>query len=521
MRIGFASIYAYRPHVEHVYWLASLMQERGHDVSYLSCDAALSHCYTKALRDVQGRGIKECVKCTAGGVRSFTGERVDSMRQYMDKAGAAAAIEAARPWSFSSVCTILRTESEADKDTQEFRELHERLTQGAAEAFAAATRWIEARKLDAIVCFNGRMESTRALLEAARAKGIPFISIERTWFGDGLLMIPDENCLGLAEVDQIVAAYRDTPLTEAQARRVAALLASRFLRVNTLEWRAYNQNAVECEWPAQRNGLKLLITPSSLNEFDGHPDWRTHWPDQIAALDSLFDELGVDPASCILRCHPNWGETIGRRTGVLPETMYTDWARRRGVHVIPSHDRTSTLGLIPQADVIVVNGGSAAFEAGALGKQIVALGTSIYQKAGFQITYCGPEDKPNLALIGRQSPRDIASKVLRFAYTFNFRFYQYVEDVRAETTTVYRYNPDAEAAKLEQLIERRHVSPDTEVIAANADGENRVLDFLEERDWAALSAAQPPIPENFARVSRRGLFRTLDGIRARLRHGDR
>ncbi|MBR7518173.1 hypothetical protein KC217_21110, partial [Mycobacterium tuberculosis] len=88
-------------------------------------------------------------------------------------------------------------------------------------------------------------------LEAAKAKGIPFVSVERTWFGDGWMLIPDQNCLALDEVGRVVAEYKDKPLTEGQARAVASLLAARFMRTNTLEWRAYNLNAESLAWPAQ------------------------------------------------------------------------------------------------------------------------------------------------------------------------------------------------------------------------------------------------------------------------------
>ncbi|WP_017233560.1 MULTISPECIES: hypothetical protein [unclassified Pandoraea] len=497
-----------------------MMRGRGHDVSYLSCDGALTHCYTRALRD-QDQGLRECFKCTLGGIRSFTGKSVDSMRNLRNPVGAAAVAEGAKRWGFSGACTILRTESPEDKLTDTFKQLHARLTIGAAEAFAAATRWIESRNLDAIVCFNGRMEGPRGLMEAARAKGIPFISVERTWFGDGLLLIPDQNCLGLDAVGKVVAEYSNKPLTEQQARVVASLLAGRFLRDNTLEWRAYNRNAEDREWPAASNGMRLLITPSSLNEFDGHPDWKTQWPNQIAALDSLLTQLEVNPASCILRCHPNWGETIGLRDGGLAERMYTEWAQRRGVHVIGSKDRTSTLGLIAQTDAIVVNGGSAAFEGGALGKQIIALGTSIYQRAGFQIQYYGPDDAPNLAQIGKQSPDEIARKVLRFAYAFNFRFNQYVSAVRAKTTTHYLYDPNVDGERLERLIQNRRVSADDDVVANDTVGEDRVLALLTARNWAELREAQRPIPTNYHPVNRRGVFRWIDEVRDRMPIGDR
>lgn len=44
----------------------------------------------------------------------------------------------------------------------------------------AARAWIAREGLEGVICFNGRMEATRAICEAARDAGVPFVSVERT-----------------------------------------------------------------------------------------------------------------------------------------------------------------------------------------------------------------------------------------------------------------------------------------------------------------------------------------------------
>lgn len=56
MKLGFTSIYPFRPHVEHVYYLAKLMEGAGHDVCYLTCDAELASCYGRELKGFQSCG---------------------------------------------------------------------------------------------------------------------------------------------------------------------------------------------------------------------------------------------------------------------------------------------------------------------------------------------------------------------------------------------------------------------------------------------------------------------------------
>ena len=69
MRIGFASIFSFRPHVEHLHYVAMLAREAGHETRFLTCDSQLALCYSRALKD-SARAV-ECPKCMLGGIRSF------------------------------------------------------------------------------------------------------------------------------------------------------------------------------------------------------------------------------------------------------------------------------------------------------------------------------------------------------------------------------------------------------------------------------------------------------------------
>jgi hypothetical protein len=503
MRIGFTSIYSYRPHVEHVFFLAQLARRDRHEPFFLTCDSGLSTCYTREFRPHSSR-LVECLKCTAGGLRSYPGGPYSSIRQLLDHATPLP--DAAIRWGESSVCSLLRTEQPADKNTATFDVLRRRLARTSGEGFQAACAWIERCQLDALVFFNGRRDATRGVLEAARFMGIPFLSVERTWFGDGLQLIPQDNCLGLAEVDRFNREFMHHPLSAAQAARVARLLASRFLRKNALEWRAYNVNAVAASWPAQDAGSKLLFLPSSRFEFDGHPDGDNGWSTPTAAFDSILRALGVSPTACVLRCHPSWGEKVGQADGQYSETMYTSWARNRGVHCIGSGDRASTQDLMRQADAVVVNGGSAGFEAGMLGKPVIGLSPAHYNEGGFQIRFYAPDDRHNLNILGRQNPRDIARMALRCAHTLNFRFYQYVNEVRALTTTRYVYDMNATSKKFVSALGSGHLCADDPTTAADASGEDRILDLISSEQWETLWAHRE---EDTHRATRRRLKRRL------------
>jgi hypothetical protein len=519
MRIGFTSIFSYRPHVEHVFFLAQLARKDGHEPFFLTCDAGLSTCYTREFRPHSSPFV-ECLKCTIGGLRSYPGGPYSSIRQLADRTTPLP--DAAAQWGESSVCSLLRTEQPADKNTAAFATLRDRLGQVSGEGFQAACAWIEQCHLDAVVLFNGRRDATRGVLEAARFMGIPFLSVERTWFGDGLQLIPQDNCLGLSEVDRLNREFMHHPLSAAQASRVARLLASRFLRRNSLEWRAYNVNAVATRWPAQQAGLKLLFLPSSRYEFDGHPDGENGWTSPTSAFDSLLRALSVTGETCALRCHPSWGEKVGLADGQYSENMYTAWARERGVHCIGSGDRASTHELMRQADAIVVNGGSAGFEAGLLGKPVIGLSPSHYNEGGFQIRFYAPDDVGNLDALGRQSSRDIARMALRCAHTLNFRFYQYVNQVRALTTTRYVYDMNATSRNFVIALASGHLLADDSTYAVEEQGEDGVLDLIGSEQWEALISRREDDkgPSALKRLKRRLWLRPIEAIRDARPRGD-
>jgi len=174
----------------------------------------------------------------------------------------------------------------------------------------------------------------------------------------------------------------------------------------------------------------------------------------------------------VLRCHPNWAEKIGRQGGEHSERHYAGWAARRGIHVIPGADTVSTLGLIEHSDAIVVANGSAALEAGILGKQVIAIAPSIYQEAGFRDAVVSAQQLPALRLHRELDPDDwaqrrglIARLTLRFAYNMVHRVPQYTRFVRAETTTRFKYDLSADPQRFIDLLRTGELRADDDAVS--------------------------------------------------------
>ncbi len=519
MKVGLVNIFSFRPHVEHLFYLSQLLESDGHKSFFLTCDASVPKCYARAIK---GAGkLKECSKCILGGIRSYP---VTDITSISDKhADPDLSYEEHNEITLSSSCTLNRTESEVEWDDAEVISTRESLHESVLTSFRSVMKWISDYQLDAVICFNGRMDMTRAITYACERSGIPYITHERTWFGDGLHLVSNANCLSIKAMSEMVAEFDDKPLHERQAQYAGKLIALRFLQQNTLEWRLYNKNAKSIDWPLNSKGRKVLVLPSSKNEFAGHEEWKSGWVDNTSALDDFFKAFSIDYSDVVIRFHPNWAENIGRVSGERSLAHYTQWAKERGVYFISSEEKANTYDLIQQADIVVMNGGSSAVEAGACGKQVICLGPSTYQNAGFVRTFLTKEDlyRPD-ALIDIDS-EEIIKKTLRFVYLRAKRFPQFTDYVKAIKTTKYQYFDGADPGRIINMLETNKVSADDAEFANDEVEENSVVHALRNKQWQQLFEYEwhDESMKKTIDIQRRFGLRWVDTLRARFELGDR
>lgn len=515
MRIGFANIYSWRPHVEHLYYLARLVEQAGHQTAFLTCDSSVSDCYTRLLKGKSR--LKECPACMLGGVRSYPVSNITSISRGKGRLD----VDTLDKVALSSSCTLTRTESELEWHEPQVEALRRRLHAPVGAAYESAMRWIADERLEGVVCFNGRMDMMAAVILACEHSNIPYVTHERSWFGDGLYLNPNANCLSLRAISAMVAAFDDRPLTASQAALAGRLAAERFLRSNRLEWRLYNKNPVSASWPISHDGPRVLVLPSSKNEFAGQPEWRSDWPENTRAVDELMEALAIRPEQMVVRCHPNWAETIGVVEGNRSLQHYKEWCAARGVYCISSEEKQSTYDLIEQADIVVLNGGSSAVEAGVLGKQIYSLGPSFYKDAGFLHNIL---DRRGLSDPTIGTPLDqmtVVRKTMRFLYLNARRFPQFTDYVKAIETTHYRYFEGANPQRLIDMLKSGTLEADDPSYAADDSAETPIADALLARDWPSLMSFEPERPERPPLdLGRRRALRWLDRARARMPKGD-
>ena len=519
MKIGFVNVYSFRPHVEHLYYLSVLMKLAGHETYSLTCDASISNCYPRILKETSK--LIECSKCIAGGIRSYPMDNVTSFSKNSESSFLSD--DEIYNMTLSSSCTLNRTETDSEWNDTNVVSVRSSLNEAVTTTYQSTLSWIKENSLDAVVCFNGRMDMTRAITSACEKLKKPYLTHERTWFGDGLLLTPNANCLSLKPVGNLVDEFDNKALTLEQAAFAGKLIGERFLQQNTLEWRLYNKDAISIKWPTKPTGKKVLILPSSRNEFAGHEDWVSGWSDNTKALDDFIEAFSIKPEDIVIRFHPNWSETIGKVSGDKATTLYTEWAEKRKIYFIPSNEKANTYDLIQQSDIVVLNGGSSAIEAGACGKQVINLGHATYEKSGFVRNFTHKEELYHPDAQRNLDSEVIIRKTLRFVYLSAKRLPQFTDYVKALKTTKYKYFDGANPKRILDMIITGKVVADDETFAKDDSEENETVDLLKNRSWESLVNYKLAIKTKkpLLHIQRRFGLRWLDSFRDKMALGDR
>lgn len=516
MKIGVTSIFPFRPHVENMAFLAHVLEKAGHQTRYLTCDATMDSCFNRLLK--KSSPLVTCTTCRAGGIRSYRGRHVQSLRV---RDAVPLNSDTAALMSRSSVSSLHRLETKAEMAEPRIRDDIRGLQHAMEIAYGSALRWFEREKLEGLVLFNGRMDATNAIMTAAHKAGLPVLTFERPWFGHGVQLVKGEMCLDLVDQHRFVAHYDRLPLTAPQAKQAARQIVARYGKGPLPDWRIFHADSQATPWPVPTRRLKVLILPSSRGEVQFNPSWEFPYADDMAgAYDDILRTLGVPAEDAVIRAHPIWAQMVGRYDGHSPLRYYRDYASRRGIHFIAPDEKVLTLSLIRQADVVITTGGATAIEAAGLGKPVISVGPAVYSAARAFIPVFSPADLPKLSGLFDLSERERVRSCLRAIYAIESRVPQYTRHMRSITPTTYRYFDGADPERLTGLLQGAPLRSDDETHAADTRAEDEVIDAMMAGQWEGFTDPwEAPGPE--IAIHRRWMWSWLDSARALLPPGDR
>src|SRR5690606_35183208 len=148
MRFGLVSLYSFRPHVEHLYYVSTLLKEAGHELFFLTCDGVVDNCYARSIKGTSK--ITECPACIAGGIRSYSTTNITALKK---RHKTVLEGDVKNSLSFSSACTLLRTETLADVRSSAYEEANRSFHSSVEIAYGNAVKWIKSNELHGVICF--------------------------------------------------------------------------------------------------------------------------------------------------------------------------------------------------------------------------------------------------------------------------------------------------------------------------------------------------------------------------------
>ncbi|WP_417204635.1 hypothetical protein [Acetoanaerobium sticklandii] len=495
-KIGFATMYSYRPHVEHGTYLAREFEKEGHTISYFVCSGKLNSCYTKELRKSDNI---ECIKCRIGSFESYSNNIFLTKNQNIE---VTLKDDELRDLVKSSSYTLTRIENPKDKLSKKVLELQNRLMHSAGIIYENAKVWIGENNLDYVFLFNGRMDHTNAIRKACVDLGIKYCTFERTIFGSGIQINISGNCLDLTDLRKMTQFYIDKQLLDNQTKLASKIIEDRISGVGN-EWRLYNVGGRQAKWPTKKS-RKILILPSSGNEVMGHDDWSYGWESFLEGYEKVIEKLEIEYSECVLRAHPNWSETIGNAKGDDIADYYKEWCQLKGIHYIESRSDIDTKSLIKEADLVLLNGSSAVFEANYFRTPVVCIAKCFFDTANIATMITAQEFIANYTYddVTKVDLESRFENCLRFLYILTYRFPQFVNKVISISTTRYTYYKPDNINSLLNMID------------------NGTLDACDSTFQGKLDDKSSTLNERI-NVKRKLIYQWVDFVRNLMKNGDR
>lgn len=520
--IGMVPIFSWRPHVSHYVYLAQAIRDCGMNLKTLRCDASIATCYN---REIKG-GVAKRLACTSCRIATAVPASYANKRSVFGNYPDQNPMSHSAEWAASSYRTITRTERSELTESDVQSPLYRRLEESCAQTYSRVSAWIKEEKIDFVFFFNGRMDITRATMEACRDAGIKYASIERSIFNWGIQVNPMSSCLDLTDLHRISAQYADIPLDAAAADFAGTLLAARIYNMpeHITEWRAYNTQRVAVDWPA-RGKRRILLVPSSANEIEGNSSYWMEWSDTTSGMEAVMDALGISADEAVMRGHPNWSEKIGAASGRASDMHYRNWCERKGIHYISPDSRADTNSLIAVSDLVIVSHSSAAFEATALRRPVINVRNALYAEAGISFNMrTRAELNANLGKVQAALKDDTEAderrrRLLRLLFTLAKRMPLFQDDVRPNGPTSAIMHTPASYERFKKILAAGELASAEYPAGDTTNFEDSVLNGIDQRSFKLANLDLYYRPSG-PLISYPLGFRLAENLRARFRRGD-
>lgn len=479
MNVAIVNTYSYRPHNEHLIFLKRLLDKTNNNVFLVGCNGGATSCNTLITKKIKNSSKLTCLICKEFGLKAF--HKLDhkvSPKPLKDLNKLDSEIP------LSTLFTSSRAETPNEVKNIKTSPHYRTLLESTNAMKYNFQEFIQKQKIDFVFGFNGRMDLMRAIRFASRDLKIPFIGVERPWFGKGMLLTPNEGPLGTGSLTKIWNQFKNKPLTSNQIDRALLPVAKRKLKSVQSEFMSFNDNHIETEWKRINpdSKIKVLFLPSSrmehLSEFQRKSN---EWDHPLEGLTYLFTKGIINKKDIIIRFHPIWAKNIFGKDAKNCINYYKTYCRKHGISYVSEISNILTASLIEESDVVVLNGGSAFFEASVLGKPIISMSRSFYDSSGYQKNIFSKSEADKLKIedllsLNKEEPIRVA---IRFLYCFQFRYHQLIEEVfhKSAKKAIFRITEKG-VKTIHSIINNGRIEAYDSLYASSINDENKIIESI-------------------------------------------
>ena len=236
MKIGFVNIVPWRGHDTHTKFLMECAKAAGLETHFISCNGGRSFCYQKLIN----KRLFECINCKLRARQVRKHSDLDQRISITEKNEKNISKDKFNNPVISSVGSSLRLE--LDDWTETPNENEKGLLKGVQNDYNQLARKLKnifsRENYSFLFIFNGRFHDTAAAVEAARELSISFATHERAWFGSGLQVNLNTDCLS----NRYGHFLRDIRFKESDELDAISLIERRISSGIPGEWKTYNQS---------------------------------------------------------------------------------------------------------------------------------------------------------------------------------------------------------------------------------------------------------------------------------------
>jgi hypothetical protein len=404
-------------HALHEATIFHALRLRGHEPMLLGCDQLFDTC--DAFRETTApRTQDSCATCHHRGASVMEQMKCDpiwlgtlippawkqEIRTWVDALPADTLCEArfdGQPvgdWAKSSI--LYQTRAHAfDPTTPRVVSLARDLVAGTAWMHRAFSAVVDNLRPDVILTFNGRMFTTRVVVEVARARGIRFLTHERSIERNTLRVHADRVTHQLVNYEEPWERWKDVPLDREALESVGRWLHRRRHGLSQ-GWAQFSPPPQDDA--ALRARLRLGDRPviavfsSSQDETATFPEYREGaFPDSTAWLPAVLRLAARMPSHIfVLRMHPNLlgVRSMGASAEALAEVAQLERSLPENCRLVRPEADVSSYTLADVASVGIVYATMLGVEMAAEGQPVVAVARGWYGRSGVA-RFAGSEEE--------------------------------------------------------------------------------------------------------------------------------